>query len=291
MQVTPAMSPDSEALIYKVPQSTSPQILIGRLTQQYQDRGCVHPREFDDLSKQARHGKEERWHSPHFEVGFVTVSSDQDLKPFLGQVVAVTGHVTEKVKFNHKRSNWHHRHVHSRDCGYYQMRSDWVDAKEGIRLLRPVPDRLRQVASFRAHRISKYQGLSARRQKNHLVVTLKNTFNQPLKNVSLVASYEECVAKPLTFKKTKTKQNLAPGESLTASFPLVTTKKSDVVNKAVCLKGRMKGRRSRDDNGGYLSSIQVTNDQESILFDWDVEGSFFLGRGWFSEWQKKHHQK
>ncbi|MBN1106423.1 MAG: hypothetical protein JXL84_23670 [Deltaproteobacteria bacterium] len=146
---------------------------------------------------------------------------------------------------------------HRAPCPDMQMRNDWVIGKNDVRLRR---SRLAGVVSypaFKAERIQPFDGLSARVNKGTEVVSLKNTFVQPLPGVAMALHYEGRYGKLNVRRATRSVGELGPGKNASVSFSAY-----DVVP----------GRRPLSGGQSLVYrafSIQVTTWSKKIVFDLD----------------------
>ncbi len=152
---------------------------------------------------------EERWVDPHLEVGFVqVVGGDDVLRPLLGKPAVVTGEVFPGPPATPFATG--------PECPQYQMRSDWVVGKGGMRVRRNGA----RTYSLEAKGASALDGVRARRDGDEVEVVFRNPLRIPLKQAALVVHYEGCYGKPGVTSQRHVVAELAPGAEMTARFPV-----------------------------------------------------------------------
>ncbi len=225
--------------------------LVGQLTRQYRGR----------CGADGQH----KWDDEHWEVGFVRleVPAGLDLAKLEGKAVVVTGKATAAKPLPAPE------YVHAAmelnpqpdgpgiECPQYQMRSDWVIGKNGMRIMRErsagLPARL-AVTNARL-----FDGLDLEVGGDQLTVTFTNTFRATLPGARVRIHYEGCYGKPGSDSRTETLGDLPAGEGRTVSFPTIVDED----------QGKWGIRHHR------AYSIQVLSSAGDVLFDCDLSmGSF-----------------
>ena len=189
--------------------ATAPVQLVGLLTKQYRGR----------CGADGQH----KWDDEHWEVGFVRleVPKDLDLSKLENLAVVVTGQPAMKKVIPPPE------YVHAAmelnpkpdgpgiECPQYQMRSDWVIGKNGMRIMRRrskgLPPRITVTKA------ELFTGLTAKLVDDKLTVTLANSGKESLENVELVVNYEGCYGKPGTDSRSEKVAALKSGASHTAT--------------------------------------------------------------------------
>jgi hypothetical protein len=191
-----------------------------------------------------------RWVDLHPTVGFVpliaggaALSAAERLQ---GQIVIAEGRVREGRPATIPPG--------TARCSFpIQMRSDWVQSVEGVRVKRQQAP----LAAFAVSKLSVFHGLTATRSGSELSVKLENRLGRSLRApVVLRAHYEGCYGKPGTSsRERRAEQGLAPGAVLEARLPVF----EDLPDTA-------RGRRQH-----LISSIEIAASGDRIWFDLDVE--------------------
>lgn len=134
-------------------------------------------------------GGKVEWLNPHAEVGFTrVVDSDVPLAPLYGKAVLVTGTAVEAPKLVVENTG---------PCPMVQMRSDWVEGRDGIRVQRGGGA---GVAALHVTAVEEWDGLAAKVDGKSLVVTLKKDLGAP---VDVTVHYEGCYGKPGSTARTE----------------------------------------------------------------------------------------
>lgn len=191
---------------------------------------------------------EARWHGVHWLVGFTPLRLDDPaleatLQGHHGQLVSVRGQPSDQVlpapplpeglSFEH--------------CPVPQMRMDYVDGPDGIRIRRSVAGR---PASFVAQAVEPFGALSATSVDGGLAVALANPFEEPLSKVFVRVHYEACTGKPGSASLEGLKPELAPGEAYDKTLPAVIMGPRSYPHRAY--------------------SVQAAGEAEGVLFDLDA---------------------
>jgi hypothetical protein len=233
--------------------AAAPVKLVGLLTRQYRGR----------CGADGQH----KWDDEHWEVGFVRleVPASVDLSKFEGKAVVVTGQPAMKKEIPPPE------YVHAAmelnpkpegpgiECPQYQMRSDWVISKNGMRIMRSRSKGL--PPQLTVTKAEQFNGLSAKVAGDKLAVTLANDGKKALKNLELVVNYEGCYGKPGTDSRNEKIDVLKSGASHTATFPTIVDED----------QGKWGIRHHR------AYSLQIRSEPGELLFDYDLSvGSFGL---------------
>lgn len=166
----------------------------------------------EQADKQCVDGRVE-WVNPHPEVGFTrVVGTDVALEALQKRAVIVTGREAKDAAPPVK---------YDPECPMMQMRSDWVEGRDGIRVERVG----RGVAAMHVTSAAPWDGLAAKVKKGALVVTLKEDLGAP---VSVTVHYEGCYGKPGATARTLAAK---PGKAL--RFPLADDELHDKPRKGM----------------------------------------------------------
>jgi hypothetical protein len=104
-------------------------------------------------------------------------------------------------------------------CLPAQMRSDWRTTPRGMLVERgPAP----AVEHFRMDAVRPLHELAARKDGDHVVVTLTNPVPGALADVELRAHYEGCFGKPGTMARATVIGDLGPGAQASARVPMLS---------------------------------------------------------------------
>lgn len=188
---------------------------------------------------------ERTWQSPHHVIGFTPLlpADGLDLAPRELDLVVATGAVEPRglrlppVTFE-------------AECPPAQMRSDWVEAKTGIRVERPG---MGQVGpAFRVEAVARFEGLVLERRGEALHLELVNTLDEPLEEVTLTVHYEGCYGKPGSAAEHTRAARLEPGGRLAFDAPILVE------------RGEARGRTTH-----RAFSVQVQARGASTAFDFD----------------------
>ena len=140
-------------------------------------------------------GDTTRWAHPRFEVGFVRVTgSAVPLAPHVNRPVIVVGQpdtVASAVDNVPGRPG---------SCHIAQMRSDWVEGRDGMRVRRTKPPHFKTIA---VDSIRSWDTLSAAVRADQVAVTMRSPVSRSL-GLRLVVHYEGCMGKPGATSKSKT---------------------------------------------------------------------------------------
>lgn len=159
-----------------------PAYLIGMLTQQYEQK-CV-----------GKGGYEVEWVNPHFDIGFSVVEPAEGVKldalldkPVMAKVKAKPG--AEVSPITEEPGGF------AFSCVPMQMRSDWIPAKMGIRILHALGfgSRWKGLQVTQAKAISPVQ---VKLSGSQAVATVTNDTGIDLQGVAVVFHYEGCYGKP-----------------------------------------------------------------------------------------------
>ncbi len=151
------------------------------------------------------------WVDPHHEVGFVRLIPGKgiDLKAWEGKLVMVRGLPASPPVVEVK---------HTGDCPGRQARSDWIFAKNGVRLRRSWPRS--RPAAFKAVEVKAFDGLTVRREGETLHLRFTNPFpNVTLDSVELQVHYEGCYGKPNTVTRHAKLGKIASGAHVDVELP------------------------------------------------------------------------
>ncbi len=154
------------------------------------------------------------WVDPHHEVGFTRLIGKKglDLTAWEGKLVMVRGRPAPRPVVTVKSTG---------ECPGRQARSDWIFAKNGVRLRRDWPKGY--PAGFEAHEVKAFDGLTARRDGDSLHVRFTNTFPAvTLDSVELVLHYEGCYGKPNTRTHHAKLGMIKPGAYVDVELPTLS---------------------------------------------------------------------
>jgi hypothetical protein len=154
---------------------------------------------------------ESEWVDPHHEVGFTRLIPVEgvDLTAWEGKLVVVRGRAAPLPKSTVASTG---------ECPPRQARSDWIFAKNGVRLRRDWPQA--HPAAMTAAAVTAFDGLTVRRDGDSLHLRFTNTLpGVPLDSVELVVHYEGCYGKPNTRTRHAKLGMIAPGAHVDAALP------------------------------------------------------------------------
>lgn len=172
--------------------------LVGFVTEQGQKR-CLK-------------GWTDEWLDVHHQVGFTRLTGRVDAKPFVRKPVVVTGLIDSQFK-------WPKIPPNTGECPMAQMRSDWIEGKNGIRIRRT---RL-GIGALRHTAIRELKGLVATHTDGQLAIRFTNDLGKALKNVEITVHYEGCFGKPGATSRTDKLGALQPGAAAQVKGPAVKT--------------------------------------------------------------------
>jgi len=227
--------------------ASAPVQLVGLLTKQYRGR----------CGADGQH----KWDDEHWEVGFVRLDVPEtiDLSKFEGKAVVVTGQPAGKKKI--PPPEYFHTAMELNpkpegpgiECPQYQMRSDWVIGKNGMRIMRPrsngLPPRVTVTEA------SLFDSLRAELKEGKLEVSLANDFKGSLKGLKVRVNYEGCYGKPGSDSRSEKIDELTPGARKKFVFPTIVDED----------QGERWGVRHH-----RAYSIQLLSSAGDVLFDYDL---------------------
>ena len=136
-------------------------------------------------------------------------------------------------------------------CPGMQMRSDWVETPQGIRIRRgPAPD----FEYFEVRQLRALTELTARLDGEEIVVSSTNPLPVEATDLELTLYYEGCYGKPGTDTKREHRARVAVGEAVVQRWP-----RSTETTRAV-----------RGTPLHVARSVSVTASVEGVVFDLDV---------------------
>lgn len=154
---------------------------------------------------------ERTWVDLHDEIGWVRVAkSAVPLKPLRNHPVVAEGVPLEKFERPPVPAGGM--------CPPMQMRSDWVEGKNGIRIVRGGGA---DFPAIEVTRVQKLDRLQARADGDDVVVQFSNPLDRPLANVVVALHYEGCYGKPGSTVREEGAAALGPERGLTAKWPSV----------------------------------------------------------------------
>ncbi len=230
----------------------APTMMVGVLTTQY-DQKCMGP------SGPDVEGTDVEWVNPHFELGMSRV--DADKKVGLAGLEGKSVLLTVRPKAGQQAAPVPVKEgMFAASCVPMQMRSDWIPAKTGIRILRGL--------RFG----SRWQGLEATAAKvvrpieltlsgPDAVAVVQNDLGITLNDVSLEFHYEGCYGKPGSAVEVREVGTLKPGEKKEVRAPQVVD--------------RERTRGSSRGMGHILTSVQMESNTPGVVFDLDLSVSFW----------------
>ena len=171
-----------------------------------------------EKSKNGAYG-DTKWKHWHWEWGFHWILNEEklDLKPFENHLVVIKGALVPN--FQKPKT------THSFDCPMMQMRSDWREGPNGIRLHRHPPKGAPSEShAIQIKSISGFPPLQEKWDEENVTITFANPLSSSLENVTVTAHYEGCYGKPGVMTETKTISSLAQNEK--KSFTLATGKEN-----------------------------------------------------------------
>jgi len=202
-------------------------------------------------------GYDRKWLSVRPTIGRVSVGGpdDEELDPLMDQPVLAVGQPGEPPP----REAGSEPPAAGQSCVPAQMRSDWQLTPRGMFIERdPAP----ALPHLRIDAIRPLHELQARKDGDHLVVTLQNPVPLALTAVELRTHYEGCFGKPGTHMETTTVGSLGVGAQASARVPMLTHR-----------PGEPNGR-----NEFHAYSVQLVGQGEGVVIDLDVPFSQ-LGAG------------
>jgi hypothetical protein len=194
-------------------------------------------------------GYDRKWLSVRPTIGRVSVSGPDDelLEPLMDQPVLAVGQPGEPPP----REGSSEPPAAGESCLPAQMRSDWQLTPRGMFIERdPAP----ALQHLRVDAIRSLHELQARKDGDHLVVTLQNPVPLALADVELRTHYEGCFGKPGTRVETTTVGNLGVGAQASARVPMLSTS-----------PGEPDGRREF-----RAYSVQLVGQGDGVVIDLDV---------------------
>lgn len=222
----------------------APSRAIGLLSEQF-DQKCS--------------GYEAEWVNPHAEIGFSRISpaSGVDWKSLIGKpVVAVVRPVADgnARPLDLKEGDF------AMSCVPMQMRSDWIPAKDGIRMLRSTGGPRWQGLEFVS--VAEFTGLKLRSAGNRVEGTLENSTDFAFEAAVVEFHYEGCYGKPGHVVERVEVGTLKPGQKADLSAGLTYQDKP----------GENEGRRGHD---YFLTSVQLYSVTPNVIVDLDIPLSYF----------------
>jgi len=201
--------------------------------------------------------QQEDWTDPHLEAGFVRLvpGAGVRLSSLVGAPALLTGHVDASLHFPPPAQKG--------ECPGRQARSDWVFTKDGVRLLRQLPDGVARPESFTVDKAARFDGVVVEQAGDELVVRFTNPVARPLSDVELIVHYEGCYGKPLNPSQRASFPRVDAGQTVTARLPVHYQWHPPHAT-------RHAGRELH-----VASSVQVTTKDPSVLFDLDLPISRF----------------
>jgi len=204
--------------------------------------------------------QDEEWVDPHYEAGFVRLVTrwDLTLKALEGKAALLWGKVDTDKHFPHPGHKGH--------CPERQTRMDWILSKNGMRLLRKIPQ-LRP-GSFSVVRAQAFDGLGVKLDGEEILVTLTSHLPVDLSDLELVVHYEGCYGKPDSVAKSQSFGVLSAGKTVTARFPTRHRLEKN--------PGSLWPAEGRRDHVAY--SLQLRSKDPRVLVDLDLPLSALLGK-------------
>lgn len=199
--------------------------------------------------KVCRANGEVTWHARYPMVGFtpLEVADGGEARLYRGRVVVAEGELTGASDVERPAD----LPEDEGECPIMQMRSDWVEAVGGVRMLR---DGMGGRGVFRATRLRVWDGLVVTARGGEIAARVTNTFaDETLADVDLIVHYEGCYGKPGTQARAASAARLSPGDTLEHRFPLV-----------------VRGEGRRGEASFVASSVQVRARPGATAFDLDV---------------------
>jgi len=183
-------------LLLSAPPHGEPVVVIGRMSEQG--------------TKLCKKDWQVEWVDRHMEVGFVRVIGElAKLKSHEGRLLMVEG--TVDTKFPTKAV------THEAECPIPQMRSDWVEGYQGIRIRRNPALPFSKIRMSRATPVK----LAATSPGATVDVSFTNPLDKPLKNLTVTVHHEGCYGKPGATSAAKTFKTVGAGETVTMSAPRI----------------------------------------------------------------------
>ena len=222
----------------------SHRLLVGLLTKQA-DRQCL--------------GMERvRWVHPRHEIGFVRLRAEgpslEELEGLEGRIVIAEGSITAPSRRTPV--------FQSDGCSPVQMRADWVEGPNGVRIRHDESAGLGlPLTGFLVTGIRPFDGLLVTPAGDDLEVRFRNPIDVTLENVTLTLHYEGCYGKPDAAVRHAVFPRLPAGETAIATFPRLA-RRSDL---------------PPDRRLHRAYSIQVEAPSEQVAFDLDVPLHHFDG--------------
>jgi len=152
---------------------------------------------------------DEQWLALRSTLGFIPTSG-ASLEPWMGKPVLARGQAIPAPAIE--------LDVEPRPCPMMQMRSDWVNTPQGIRVDHgghPAIDH------FFVSSAEPLTSLTLRLEGEELVVEFSNPLPFALAELGMVVHYEGCYGKPGSTQIQRGAQPLAVGETRTERFPIV----------------------------------------------------------------------
>ncbi|WP_372365828.1 hypothetical protein [Candidatus Uabimicrobium sp. HlEnr_7] len=152
-------------------------------------------------------------------------SNPQDLSSIYGKTVIVYGKLVKdlnKILTKGEKAP----EDYGREQSMMQIRSDWVTEETGFSVGRSTKKRLKRFSYIEYSKVEEFKGLQVEKSDNIITVTLKNTFENDIKDLSIIAHYEVVFGKPSPRYTTNTIDNLYSQQSITITFPTIFSQQS-----------------------------------------------------------------
>ncbi len=195
----------------------------------------------------------ERWINRHQQIGFTRVTSAKPLPAGSVPVVAHGRPLAEAPIGTEPMPD------DAAPCPQAQMRDDWVETPEGMRVRRGGGPGL---AAFAVDRVVPFAGLTATLEGDDaLRVRFENTLDRTLEPpVEIIVHYEGCYGKPgATSRAFPNPGGLVPGAAVEETLPTFDYRE------------RVRGRGVDDTARHRASSIEVRAKGANVHFDFDVD--------------------
>jgi hypothetical protein len=160
-------------------------------------------------------GHEFEWLDVRSTLGFIPTGG-RSLEPWLGKVVLARGEALPRPPASTK--------IEPAPCPIMQMRSDWTNSPQGIRVDRGDHPAIEYFMVTSAGPVDAFVVVQ---KGEELHVRFENTLSFALGRVGFVAHYEGCYGKPRSTQRGYDGKPLGSGEAIEASFPIL-----DVVESA-----------------------------------------------------------
>jgi hypothetical protein len=156
------------------------------------------PKEFDDT----------KWLNVRSTLGFIPTSG-ASLEPWMGKPVLAKGQAIPDPP---------RKPMEYKPCPVMQMRGDWVNTPQGIRIDRQDHP---AIEHFSVSSVEPLTGLSAKREGDEFTVSFDNPLPFDLAEMTMTVHYEGCYSKPGSMHQSTETQPMGTNTTVVEWFPIV----------------------------------------------------------------------